>query len=94
MSFRIGEGTSLALELLLFRGGATMAFLYTMLYSPVRPRQIGCPGARGYQLSWGGATTAAAARARRATSCNASVITTLRAVHPFIWENNTLLLAG
>ena len=41
----------------------------------------------------GGATTSVAARARRATSSNASVITTLCAVHPFIWENITFLLA-
>ena len=53
------------------------------------------PGSPGLpvELGGGGATTSVAARARWATSSNASVITTLCAVHPFIRENNTLLLA-
>ena len=44
------------------------------------------PGSLGLPVEQGGATTRVAARARRATtsSSNASVITTLCAVHPFI----------
>ena len=46
---------------------------------------------RGYLFSWGGYHNGST-RARRATSSNASVITTLCAVHPFIslYEKTTL----
>ena len=49
------------------------------------------PGSPGLPVELGGATTTVSARARRATSSNDSLVTTLCAVHPFIWENNTAI---
>ena len=64
----------------------TLCIQNTILEHQGRPRQIGCPGARGYQLSWGGYHNGnSQSPAGTTSSRNASVITTLCAVHPFVW---------